>query len=71
MSFFLGFGDELVKLAGPVDWIKQKLGYGKPAPVTPKLAPTKPTYSPAGKALRDAPSGYKRMLRVLGGKPPQ
>lgn len=28
-DFFNGFGDELLKLGGPIDWAKRKLGIGK------------------------------------------
>ena len=71
MSFFYGFSDELTKMAGPVDWVKKKLGYGKPAPApAPAPKPVLPANTEqAGKALRNAPSGYKRMLRVLRGGP--
>jgi len=41
-SFFNGFGEELLKLAGPVDWAKKKLGIGKPPKVEPvKTEPVK------------------------------
>lgn len=39
--FFNGFADEMLKSAGPLDWIKRKLGMQKAKPVTPMPKPKK------------------------------
>jgi hypothetical protein len=72
MSFFYGFGDELIKQAGPLDWIKRKLGM-QPKPVTkPAVKPKVPTPAEqAGKALKNAPKNFGRMMKALRGKPVQ
>lgn len=49
MGFFEGFGDELLKVAGPIDWLKKKFAPKKPeqpkpatpsTPWTPKKTPS-------------------------------
>jgi hypothetical protein len=57
-EFFHGFADEMLKVAGPIDWIKRKLGMQK-KPSTTTKPPPKPKPAPPPKIMGSGQKGLK------------